>query len=183
MATDNIFTQRWAKWTLDAITQNYAFTNGIRGTAGSAVAGYPLYIALLKNTPTPYAAGVNADNNALLEEFINYQVTTVGDPNNGSTLNRSQITFGTATTGAGTSQSCANTAPAVSFTINGAGGVVTGIAICTTATKGTGAAGNELNTTHPNGNVIWFGEVAAPITVVANNVLTFNVGQITISLG
>lgn len=174
MATTNIFTEAWAKIVLDAITQNTAYANGLRG-AGSP----PLYLALLiNNNATTATVGTfpTEDNTTALLEFTSY---TTG----GNSTNRPTVTFGTvsAAGGAASAQSSKNTG-AVTYNITGTG-VITGIAVCTLATKGNGTAGNNLVTTVSGGNVIWYGEVAANISVVNGNTLTFNTDQITISLG
>lgn len=173
MAVDNIFTQAWAKIVLDAITQNTAYANGLRG-AGNP----PLYLALLRNnnltTPTVGTFPTDDATTALLE----FRTYTTG----GNQDNRPVINFGPVTaTGSVASQSTKNT-NAVTYNITGTG-IITGIAICTLITKGDGTAGNNLVTTASGGNVIWYGEVAANISVVAGNTLTFNADQITISLG
>ena len=193
MATTNIFTEKWSKRVLDAITQNTGYTNGLRGSNSSTV-----YLALLKNknltsTPPadagqpfpvsdslPYGNGTDAnpanrDNDKWLNEFTDYTIVVNGQTDSS---NRPAVAFGTVTVGTPptATQNCTNTG-AVTFTIQ-AGGQITGIAICEASLKST-----ALNTTHASGNVIWYGEVAANITVAQGNTLTFNAGQITISLG
>jgi hypothetical protein len=145
MAT-NVFAGGWAVQVLNALANNTSFTPPTN-----------LYVALLTNDPIP------TSDTASLTEFdrTNYD----GD--------RPEVTFATASvTGSQTYQSVSSDA-SVAFANFGAGAIIRGIAICTSATAGL--------TTGSGGNVVWFGEITA-VTVSAGNTLTFNSGDITVRL-
>lgn len=127
----------------------------------------PLYLALLNGTlPTT--------DNATLTEFTGYT-----DTNNGaSSTTRPAINFGLVTpTGGVATQSIATTnAPTYAITSSD---TIVGIAITNSQLKAT-----SLSTTSGTGNVIWYGSMTvASIAVVNTDTLTFNTGQVTLSLG
>lgn len=127
----------------------------------------PLYLALL-NTSLP------TFDNATLTEFTAYTDTN----NAASATTRPAINFGLVTpTGSVTTQSIATT-NAPTYAITGAD-TIYGIAITNAQLKAT-----ALSTTSGTGNVIWYGSMTvASIAVVSTDTLTFNIGQVTLSLG
>jgi hypothetical protein len=127
----------------------------------------PLYLALL-NTSLP------VNDNATLTEFTGYTDTN----NAASATTRPAINFGLVTpTGGVVTQSIATTnAPTYAIT---SPDTIYGIAITNAQLKAT-----SLTTTSGTGNVIWYGSMtAATIALVATDTLTFNIGQVTLSLG
>lgn len=127
----------------------------------------PLYLALLNGTlPTT--------DNGTLTEFTGYT-----DTNNGASgSTRPVINFGVVTPAGGVATQSIATTNAPTYAITGSDTIV-GIAITNSQLKATG-----LTTTAGTGNVIWYGSMTvASIAVVNTDTLTFNAGQVTLSLG
>jgi hypothetical protein len=127
----------------------------------------PLYLALLNGTlPTT--------DNATLTEFTGYTDTN----NSASSTTRPAINFGLVTPTGGVATQSIATTNAPTYAITGSDTVV-GIAITNAQLKAT-----SLTTTSGTGNVIWYGSMTvASIAVVNTDTLTFNTGQVTLSLG
>ena len=127
----------------------------------------PLYLALLNGTlPTT--------DNATLTEFTSYTDTN----NASSATTRPAINFGLVTPTGGVSTQSIATTNAPTYAITGADTIV-GIAITNAQLKAT-----ALTTTSGSGNVVWYGSMSvASIAVVSTDTLTFNTGQVTLSLG
>lgn len=127
----------------------------------------PLYLALLNGTlPTT--------DNAALTEFTAYTDTN----NAASSTTRPAINFGLVTPTGGVATQSIATTNAPTYAITGSDTIV-GIAITNSQLKAT-----SLSTTSGTGNVIWYGSMTvASIAVVNTDTLTFNAGQVTLSLG
>lgn len=127
----------------------------------------PLYLALINMSTMP------TTDNATLTEFTSYTDTN----NAASATTRPAINFGLVTpTGGVATQSIATTnAPTYGIT---ATDTIYGIAITNAQLKAT-----ALSTTSGTGNVIWYGSINTSVGVVNTDTLTFNIGQITLSLG
>ena len=127
----------------------------------------PLYLALLNGTlPTT--------DNATLTEFTAYTDTN----NAASSTTRPAINFGLVTPTGGVATQSIATTNAPTYAITGSDTIV-GIAITNSQLKAT-----SLSTTSGTGNVIWYGSMTvASIAVVSTDTLTFNAGQVTLSLG
>jgi hypothetical protein len=148
-----------------AITYTAAGTSVVMAPAIGIVG--PLYLALLNGTlPTT--------DNATLTEFTSYTDTN----NASSATTRPAINFGLVTPTGGVSTQSIATTNAPTYAITGADTIV-GIAITNAQLKAT-----ALTTTSGSGNVVWYGSMSvASIAVVSTDTLTFNTGQVTLSLG
>lgn len=127
----------------------------------------PLYLALINMVSMP------TTDNATLTEFTSYTDTN----NAASGTTRPALNFGLVTpTGSVATQSIAST-NAPTYAITGTD-TIYGIAITNAQLKAT-----SLTTTSGTGNVIWYGSINSSVSVVNTDTLTFNIGQITLSLG
>lgn len=148
-----------------AITFSTTGTSPVIAPAWASVG--PLYLALINMVTMP------TTDNATLTEFTAYTDTN----NAASATTRPAINFGLVTPTGGVATQSIATTNAPTYAITGTD-TIYGIAITTVQTKGT-----TLTTTSGTGDVVWYGSINSSVSVVNTDTLTFNIGQVTLSLG
>lgn len=162
MAANVAFSEWSSRLVLNTLSQSSGTITKGTFVAGGSVIPTTLYLAILTGIPS-------TDTGTGLVEFTGYT---------GSGTSRPTIAFVAAATGtATTSQKI--TAPSsgtITYSITTAGPTtIAGIAVCCHPTA-------TLDMTVGTGNVLWYGDLTATVSVVATDVLTFNTNQIVIDL-
>ena len=160
MAANVAFSEWSSRLVLNTLSQSSGTITKGAFVAGGTVIPTTLYLALLTGVPS-------TDTGTGLVEFSGYTGT------------RPTITFVAAATNATTTTSQKITAPStgtITFSITTAGPtVIAGIAVCCVPSV-------ALDMSNATGNVLWYGDLTATVSVVATDVLTFNTNQIVIDL-